>query len=112
MHTLLFKKLLVLVETKKGLKVKGLCSENGCEYTSHEFGDFRMSRDIRREFTTPYTHFQNGVAERMNRTIQDRVVSILHHANFLQGFWAEVVLTPVHVINLSPNTAIGLKVAQ
>ena len=52
------------------------------------------------------------MAERMNRTIQDRVVSMLHHANLSQGFWAEAVLTAVHVINLSPNTAIGLKVAQ
>ena len=46
MHTLLFKKLLVLVETKKGLKVKGLCSENGCEYTSHEFNVFCKSREV------------------------------------------------------------------
>ena len=107
-----FRKWLVSVELEKNIKLKALRSDTGDEYVSHEFGDFRMSRDIRREFTTPYTHFQNGVAERMNRTIQDRVVSILHHANFLQGFWAEVVLTPVHVINLSPNTAIGLKVAQ
>ena len=57
MHTLLFKKLLVLVETKKGLKVKGLCSENGCEYTSHEFGDFCKFRGIRREFTSLLTRF-------------------------------------------------------
>ena len=80
MHTLLFKKLLVLVETKKGLKVKGLCSENGCEYTSHECGVFCTSRGIQREFTTPYTRVHDGMADRMNRTIQDRVVVMLDHA--------------------------------
>jgi hypothetical protein len=37
---------------------------------------------------------------------------MLHHANFPQGFWAEVVRTAVHVINLSPSTTKGLKVVQ
>ena len=107
-----FRKWLSSVELEKDTKLKALRSDNGGEYTSHEFGDFCKSRGIRREFTAPYTPVQNGVAERMNRTIQDRVVSMLHHANLSQGFWAEAVLTAVHVINLSPNTAIGLKVAQ
>ena len=108
----IFKKWLASVETEKGIKLKALRSDNGGEYTSHEFRVFCESRGIRREFTAPYTPVQNGVAERMNRTIQDRVVSMLHHANLPQGFWAEAVRTAVHVINLSPNTTKGLKVAQ
>ena len=108
----IFRKWLASVETEKGIKLKALRSDNGGEYTSHEFRDFCESRGIRREFTAPYTPVQNGVAERMNRTIQDRVVSMLHHANLPQGFWVEAVRTAIHVINLSPSTAKGLKVAQ
>ena len=73
---------------------------------------FCESRGIRREYIAPYTLVQNGVAEKINRTIQDRVVYMLHHANLPQGFWPEVVRTTVHVINLSPSAAKGLKVAQ
>ena len=47
----------------------------------------------------------------MNRTIRDKVVSMLHYANHSQRFRSEVVLT-THVINLIPNITIGLKVAQ
>ena len=108
----IFIKWFASVKTEKGIKLKALRSDNGGEYTSNEFRIFCESRGIRREYTTPYTPVQNGVAERMNRTIQDRVVSMLHHANLPQGFWAEAVQTVVHVINLSPNTAKGLKVAQ
>ena len=37
---------------------------------------------------------------------------MLHHANLPQDFWAKAVRTIVHVINLSPSTTKGLKVAQ
>ena len=64
-----FRKWLVLVELENDIKLKALRLHNGGEYTIHEFGDFCKSRGIQREFTTPYTLVQNGVAERMNRTI-------------------------------------------
>ena len=48
----------------------------------------------------------------MNRAIQDRVVSMLYHTNLSQSFWIEVVLTTIHVINLTHNIVVDLKVAQ
>jgi hypothetical protein len=108
----IFRKWLPSIEAKKGIKVKALRYDNGGEYTSNEFRDFCESRSILREFTTPYTPVQNGVAERMHRTIQDRVVYMLHHANLSQGFWAEAVRIAVHVINVLPSTVKGLKVTQ
>ena len=40
----------------------------------------------------------------MNRTIQEN--SMLSHAVLLDGFWAEALMTIVHLINRSPNHAI------
>jgi hypothetical protein len=33
----------------------------------------------------------------MNRMIQERIVSMLHHSGLSEGFWAEALLTAVHI---------------
>ncbi|RYA77910.1 hypothetical protein DD594_28040, partial [Enterobacter cloacae complex sp. 4DZ1-17B1] len=53
-------------------KSQSFCTDNGGEYVSTEFKDFCNRRGIRRQFTAPYTPAQNGIAKRMNRTIQER----------------------------------------
>jgi hypothetical protein len=60
----------------------------------------------------PYSPEQNGVAERMNRKIQERIVSMLHHSGLSEGFWAEALLTAVHTINRSPSRPLGSKIPQ
>ena len=50
---------------------QSLHSHNGGEYISKPFQDFCDLKGIKRELTTPYNPPQNGVAERMNRTIQE-----------------------------------------
>ena len=85
----MFKKFVTLVETETGKKVKYLRSDNGGEYILKSFVDFCDTKGIKRELTAPYTPPQNGVAERMNRTIQERVRSMLSNAELSNGFWAE-----------------------
>jgi transposase InsO family protein len=80
-----------------------LRSDNGGEYKSDEFAQFCRECGIRREFTAFYSPEQNGVAERMNRTIQKQIVSMLHHSGLSDGFWAEALLTPMHIIKMSPS---------
>ena len=58
-----------MVEKSRGEKIKTLCSDNGGEYTSKEFEDYLKKNGIRHERTVPKTPEQNGVAERMNRTL-------------------------------------------
>ena len=67
---------------------------------------------IRREYTTPYSPEQNGIAERMNRAIQERVVSMLQHSGLSDNFWAEALLTAIHIIKMSPSRPLGLKIPQ
>jgi transposase InsO family protein len=82
----IFKDWLALVENLMYWKLKCLRSDNGGEYKSDKFAQFCRKRSIIREFTTPYRPEQNGVAERMNRTIQERIVSLLHHSKLSGGF--------------------------
>ena len=56
-----------------------------------------------------YSPQQNGVAERTNRTLLERIRAMLRVAGLEKFFWAEVVNTAYYVINQAPLTAIELK---
>ena len=108
----IFSDWLAIVENQTGWKVKCLRTGNGGEFKSDEFVKFCRERRIRREYTTPYSLEQNGITERINRRIQERVVSMLQHSGLSDGFWAEAPLTAVHIINMSPSRPLGLKIPQ
>ena len=98
-----FKEFVNLAENVTGQRVKVLRSDNGGEYGSKEFIEFCKSRGIKKQITVPYTPQQNGVAERMNRTIVESVRSMLHKADLPLSFWAEAVATAVFLRNRSPT---------
>ena len=55
------------------------------------------------EPTDPNTPQQNGVAERMNRTIMERARAILDDSKFKRSMWNEAVLTAVHLQRTHSN---------
>ena len=77
---------------------------------SNEFKKYLEDHGIHHQETTAYTPQQNGVAERMNRTLINLVRSMLHHKDIGKEFWAEALDTAVYVRNrvtsrgLPPNT--------
>ena len=44
---------------------------------------------------------QNGVAERMNITIDERIRCMLSHFKLLKSLWGEAMRTSIDLINLS-----------
>ncbi|KAH9704469.1 hypothetical protein KPL70_011474 [Citrus sinensis] len=107
-----FKEWVTLIENQTGKKIKRLRIDNGLEYCSKEFEDFCKPKGIARHRTVTYTPQQNGIAERMNRTIIERVRCMLLNANLSKGFWAEAVTTAAYLINRSPSSALGFKTPQ
>jgi hypothetical protein len=55
------------------------------------------------EKTIPGTPQQNGIAERMNRTLNERARSMRIHCGLPQTFWAEAVNTAAYLINHGPS---------
>ena len=104
-----FKKWKALVENASGKKLKVLRTDEGGEYTSNEFEEFLKSAGIRHEQTISKTPEQNGVAERMNRTLVESERSILSDAHLPHTFWAEAVMTAVYLQNRSPTKAVSGK---
>ena len=97
------------MENESGKKLKVLRTDGGGEYTSTEFEDFLESAGIRHEQTVPKTPEQNGVAERMNRTLVESVRSMLADAHLPHKFWAEALSTAVYLRNRSPTKAVSHK---
>ena len=69
-----------LVENLTGWKLKTLRTDNGGEYTSAIFTVYLKREGVHHKFTVPKTLQQNGVAERMNRTLVETVCSMLSDA--------------------------------
>jgi len=91
------------VERERGKPLKCIRTDNGGEYTSKQFQNNIRSYGIRHEKTVPNTPQHNGVAERMNRTIVDRIRCMLSLAKLPRSFWGEAMRTACYLINLSPS---------
>ena len=81
-----------MAENQSGRKLKCLRTDNGGEFKFEEFVKFCRERNIRREYMAPYSPEQNGIAEQMNQTIQERVVSTLQHSELSNGFGQSLYL--------------------
>ncbi|KAH9752684.1 hypothetical protein KPL71_014795 [Citrus sinensis] len=76
---------------------------------SRMFDDLCEKSGIQRHKTVRHTPQQNGLAERMNRTLMERVRCMLFHSKLLKTLWAETLCTACYLINRCPSTAIELK---
>jgi hypothetical protein len=108
----IFKKWRAMVETETDLKLKCLRSDNGGEYIDGGFKEFCAANGIRMEKTIPRTPQQNGVAERMNRTLNKRARSMRLHAGLPETFWADAVNTAAYLINRGPSVPLEFRIPE
>ena len=92
-------------ENSTGHRVKVVRSDRGGEYVNHEQQQWCISKGIQQQLTPAYTPQLNGKAERLNRTLIERVRAMLHGAQLSAGFWAEAVQVAAHIINRSPSSS-------
>ena len=95
-----------LVEKSTGRKLKALRTDNGGEYTSTEFETYLKKEGVWHELTVPKTPEQNGVAERMNRTLVEITRSMLGYSKLPHKFWAEALSTAIYLRNRSLTKAV------
>jgi len=94
-----FKSFKALEENESDHKIKCLRSNRGGEFTSNEFLDFCEEHGIRREFSIARTPQQNGVVERMNRTVQQMARAMLDESGTPATFWGEAAFAAVTILN-------------
>ncbi|GJU93869.1 retrovirus-related pol polyprotein from transposon TNT 1-94, partial [Tanacetum coccineum] len=88
-----FKKWKAAMDNETNLRVKCLKFDNGEEYSSRKFIEYCAENGIRMLKTVPETPQQNGVAERMNRTLNKRAKSMTLHAWLSKMFWEDLITT-------------------
>src|SRR5579859_5301861 len=59
--------------------------------------------------SAPYSPESNGIAERLNRTLNEMVRAMLFQAIMPQRFWGEAVTAAAEIKNLLPHAALDFK---
>lgn len=88
-------------------KVVRLRTDNGGEYTSAAFRAVCARHSIHHEFTVPETPAENGLAERLNRTLITSANSMLVAASLAAPFWGYALTYANWVRNRCPTKFLG-----
>lgn len=96
-----------LVENQLGRKVKRIQSDRGGEYWNGEVKEFCAKTGIFHQKTNPYSSQENGVAEKLNRTLMDKVRVMLSESNLEDKWWGEAILTANYVRNRTVTKKTG-----
>nr|GEX76692.1 putative nuclease HARBI1 [Tanacetum cinerariifolium] len=93
----------------KGLDKLEFCKKYVPGKSTREFNNLCKERGIARHLTFAGTLQQNGLAERMNRTLLNKVKFLLIQYGLLDSFWAEATVPTSYLINRSPSTTLEKK---
>ena len=96
------KEVINFMEKQSGCDLLILRSDNGTEYLNKDLGTFLDSKGVVHQTTVRYTPEQNGAAERLNRTLMDRMRAMLEDSGLPKELWAEAALTACFIRNRSP----------
>ena len=101
-----FKEFKATAEKETGLNIKAIRADRGGEFMSEEFRSYLGEHGIKQESTAAYSPQQNGVAERLNRTLGEAARSMMIHAGLSNAYWAEAVSTATYLKNRIVTSAL------
>jgi len=81
----MFQQFQARVEREIERNLKCIHTDNGGEYLG-PFDKYCAEQGIKHEKTVPKTPQENGIAERMNRTIVERIWCMLRHSKLPKSF--------------------------
>ena len=90
-----------------GLRIQRLRCDKGDEYISKEFKTLCVNSGISMEYTATATPQQNGVSERVERTLAAMVKWLLKDGNLPPNMWGEPFFTAVYLTNSLPHATLG-----
>jgi len=101
-----FKQFKAYAENQSERKIKILRDDKEGEYMSKAFLDFTTHCGIERQHTVRARPQQNGVAERANRVLSERLTTMLDESGLAKAFWGECLGALVHVWNRCSTDAV------
>ncbi|CAI5950270.1 unnamed protein product [Closterium sp. NIES-64] len=97
---------LPIAERESGTQLKNFQSDGGGEYTSHRFKQFLAEKGIKQLLSLPYAHQQQGVAERLNRTLQNSMRKLLRGMRLPNHQWPAAMDHAVMLHNLLSSSSL------
>ncbi|CAI7898019.1 unnamed protein product [Closterium sp. NIES-53] len=97
---------LPVAQRESGKKLKNFQSDGGGEYTSQRFKQFFAEKGIKRLISLPYAHQQQGVAERMNQTLQNTMRKLLRGMRLPNHQWPAAMDHAVMLHNLLSSSSL------
>ncbi|KAG9225295.1 hypothetical protein CCMSSC00406_0009851 [Pleurotus cornucopiae] len=94
-------------KTQKGVTIKRFHSDRGGEFISDEFEEHLAKQGTTHRLTTHDTPEYNGIAERLNRTLMERVRAMFHDSGLPKFLWGETLHHAVYLKNRMPTRALG-----
>ena len=82
--------------------MKVVLTDNGGKYRG-QFKEYCKTQGVKLDYMVANTPKLNGLANRMNWTIMERMRSMLSHAKLPKTYWVEAMLIVVYLINRSPS---------
>ena len=86
--------------------VKCFQVDNGTEFVNHAMHDLLAAHGIIFHLSCPYTSPQNGKAERVLRTLNNSVRTMLIRASMPPKYWAEALAAATYLLNRRPSSSI------
>ncbi|GKB16169.1 ribonuclease H-like domain-containing protein [Tanacetum coccineum] len=95
------------VRTQFKCEIKSFQCDHGGEFDNRRLHTLFAQNGIQFRFLCPQTSQQNGKSERMVRTINNLIRTLLFQANLPPTFWVEALNMATHLLNILPSTAIA-----
>ncbi|KAJ6050443.1 uncharacterized protein N7446_010552 [Penicillium canescens] len=95
------------VHRQFGAQIRRFLTDNGREYLP--IGTHLESQGVEFDTSPPYCKGQNGLAERTNRTIRERINTLLSDANLSPPWWVELLDTVVYLKLRAPASILQKK---
>lgn len=86
-----FQDYVTMAELHTGQRLKILQCDNALEYKCNALDQECAKRGCRRQYCTPHAHGQNGVAERLWRTLQEGTTTLLKQAGLSNAYREEAM---------------------
>jgi hypothetical protein len=93
-------------QTQFATTPKSFQADNGTEFVNTATTSHLTSCGISLRLSCPYTSPQNGKAERMLRTTNNTIRTMLLHAFMPPSYWAEALATATFLLNRRPSSSI------
>ena len=94
------------VKTQFNKEIKSFQCDHGGEFDNTPQHDLFKANGIQFRFSCPKTSQQNGKSERMIRTINNFIRTLLFQAHLPPQYWTEALFMATHLLNILPSTAI------